>query len=476
MNLYVTVLGFERAAQTEALIESFLKYKKGDFKVSFNILYSFHANEWAVRDAFQKFIGKRKDLKFTNVKLSSTDQEFDIKEYLVNEQLNLVLPGNTLFTREFNLEDLYYLDLDTEYFNLLRGLNKVQDISGNFQTVASLLKKRDRLYYYTSTPEFSDNTGIYGKIFKADSKKFAEKLELFFSISPCFINSLNKVDYVDLYEKSGHTQYSLYTMGLRYLMGESINIEPFDRYCSNRMYDDVGVTFNIEFEGKKLNEIVDDVYYINLTRRHDRRELIDIEMLKHGIKAKRQEGIETTAEQVQEYLQLHPEFNEHDRNLAPSRLGCAKSHLEVIKKAKERNLDCVLILEDDCEFVESPHEVLDRAFRDLNHQPDCDILYLGANVLADIQRVSPNLGRINGSYCAHAYIVFKRAYDHILNFNWKAYRAVDELYMNMSRDSRFNVYTVLPVTAIQRPSYSDIEGKDVNYSNVIINSYQTHLK
>lgn len=476
MKVHVTVLGFERAAQTEALIESFLKYKKGDINVSFNILYSHHSKEWAIRDAFQKFVARRKDLQFTLIGHHNSEVKYNIQDYFVKRELNLILPGNTLFTREFNLEDLYYLDFDNEYFNLLRGLNKVQDTKGAFYNVASSLIKRDTLYYYKDTPQLGENTGIYGKIFKEDGKSFDSKLELFFGISPCFISNFNKVEYVDLYDTPQLTQYSLYTMGLRYLMGESINIEPLDRYCSNRIYDNIGVTFNIEFEGKKVNDIVDDVYYINLTKRHDRRELIDIEMLKHSIKAQRQEGFEVPANEVEEYLQLHPEFNEHDKNLAPSRLGCAKSHLEIVKKAKERNLDCVLILEDDCEFIQSPHEVLDRAFRDLNHQPECDILYLGANVLADIKRISPNLGRINGSYCAHAYIVFKRAYDHILNFSFKSYRAIDELYMNMSRDSRFNVYTVLPVTAVQRPSYSDIEGKEVNYSNVIVNSYQTHLK
>ena len=476
MKLFVTVLGFERAAQTEALIESFLKYKKGDIDISFNILYSHFSKEWAIRDAFQKFAARRKDLKFTLISYTNSEVNFNIKDHFIDNQLNLILPGNTLFTREFNLEDLYFLDFEKEFFNLLRGLNKVQDSKGVFFNVASFLNKRDNLYYYSATPELGDYTGIYGKIFRADGKKFEDKLELFYGISPCFISNFNRVEYVDLYDTPELTQYSLYTMGLRYLMGETINIQPLDRYCSNRIYDNIGVTFNIEFQGRKVNDIVDDVYYINLTKRHDRRELIDIEMLKHGIKAQRQEGFEITDIEVQDYLQLHPEFNEHDKNLTPSRLGCAKSHLEIIKKAKDRNIDCVLILEDDCEFIQSPHEVLDKAFMDLNYQPPCDILYLGANILADIKRISPNLGKISGSYCAHAYIVFKRAYDHILNFDYKSYRAIDELYMNMSRDSRFNIYTVLPVTAIQRPSYSDIEGKDVNYSNVIINSYQTHLK
>jgi len=476
MKLHITIIGFERPAQTDALIESFLKYKKGDIGVTFNVLYSNYTHEWAIRDAFQKLIGKRRDIEFTLVNLNEGNSTYHVEDYFKTEILNLVLPGNTLFTREFNLNDLYYLDFNNEYFNLFCGLNKVQGSEGTFYNVASLLNKRDNLYYYTEKPELIDKVDLYGKIFKADSRKFEDKLQLFYGISPCFISNLNRVEYVDQYKDSGDTQYSLYTMGLRYLMGETINIGKLDSYCSNRIYDNTNLTFKIKFEGKKVNNLVDQVYYINLNRRHDRRELIDKELVSHGITAERQEGIETTPLQLEDYLKLHPEFNDHDKNLASSRLGCAYSHLEIIKKAKERNQECVLILEDDCAFLESPHELLDKAFNDLNHQPPCDILYLGANVLADINRVSPNLGKINGSYCAHAYVVFKKAYDHILNFNWKDYRAIDELYMNMSRDSRFNVYTVLPVLAIQRPSYSDIEQKEVNYSNVILDSYKTHLK
>lgn len=474
MKLFVHILGYERAAQTHLLIESFLKYKKDNLQVSFNILYGNNTSEWAIRDAFTTFRSRHKGFQYTLKELSSN--EFTFSNILVSNELNLILPGNTVFTTSFNLDDLYYLDLDKEYLDLFKGLNRVVEVQGEFLNIASKWGKRDALYFTKEAGLFKEVHNNYGKIFKHTETLLENKTCFFFGISPCFLSTVNFVDKVDDHEDLKLTQFGLYTLGLRYLMGEVVDTENLDRYCPNMLYDSKELIFKIIFRSRKVNTLVDGVFYINLNKRHDRREQIDIELLDNNISAERLEGLETTDEQLQEYLNLHPEFNEHDKSLSRSRIGCAKSHLTVIQHAKDRSYDSVLILEDDCKFIENPHEILDRSFADMNRHPNCDILFLGANILADIQPLSPNLGKMNGAYCAHAYIVFKRAYDYILSFEFDKYRAIDELYMNMSRDQRFNVYTVLPVVAIQRPSFSNIEDKDVDYSEVIVNSYKTHLR
>lgn len=475
MKLYVHVLGYERAAQTHLLIESFFKYMKGEIQVSFNILYGNNTAEWAVRDAFTSFASKHKNLQLTRREIKN-NTNFNLDDILVENELNLILPGNTIFTNYFNLDDLYYLDLDKEYLDLYKGLNRVLEKDGEFLNVASKWGKRDSLYFTKESNVFKEVHNNYGKIFKHTFTLITDKTCFFFGISPCLLSTVNFVETVDDHEDLKLPQFSLYTMGLRYLMGEIIDSEHLHSYCSNKLYDSKGLIFKLIFGSRKLNSLVDGTFYINLNRRHDRREQIDNELAQHKISAERQEGFDITDEELHDYLKLHPEFNEHDIALSRARVGCTKSHLAIIQKAKDRGYESVLIFEDDCKFIADPHEISDKAFADMSRLPECDMLYLGANVLADIQPLSPNLGKMNGSYCAHAYIVFKKVYDHILNFEWDKYRVIDELYMNISRDERFNVYTVLPLAAVQRASYSDIEQKEVDYTNVLINSYNSHLK
>ena len=43
------------------------------------------------------------------------------------------------------------------------------------------------------------------------------------------------------------------------------------------------------------------------------------------------------------------------------------------------------------------------------------------------------------------------------------------------RNPNNNIYTVLPIISIQHDSFSNIESKDVQYRDVLINSYKDNL-
>ena len=70
---------------------------------------------------------------------------------------------------------------------------------------------------------------------------------------------------------------------------------------------------------------IDKIFYINLDRRTDRRDLIEMDLAKIGLVAERFVGIP----------------------YEPGIVGCGKSHLAVMKLAKERGYKNVLIL-DTC--------------------------------------------------------------------------------------------------------------------------------
>ena len=103
------------------------------------------------------------------------------------------------------------------------------------------------------------------------------------------------------------------------------------------------------------------------------------------------------------------------------------------------------------------------------------MLFLGANVLSPIKQISAHIGKLTGAYCAHAYIVNSHFYDRLLNYNFKKFKIFDEYLFHEMRNPNNNIYTVLPIVSIQRDSFSDIESKDVQYRDVLINSYKDNL-
>jgi GR25 family glycosyltransferase involved in LPS biosynthesis len=80
------------------------------------------------------------------------------------------------------------------------------------------------------------------------------------------------------------------------------------------------------------NELFGGVFYINLEHRKDRREQIEGELNKLGLKYERFPAIQ----------------------LNPGNVGCGLSHLAVMKIAKERNLKNVFIIEDDFQLIVEP--------------------------------------------------------------------------------------------------------------------------
>ena len=72
-----------------------------------------------------------------------------------------------------------------------------------------------------------------------------------------------------------------------------------------------------------------NVYYINLEERKDRKELVENELNELGWEYERFNAIKTTN----------------------GRVGCSMSHLKLIQLAKEKNLDYIVIVEDDIQFM-----------------------------------------------------------------------------------------------------------------------------
>jgi glycosyl transferase family 25 len=191
---------------------------------------------------------------------------------------------------------------------------------------------------------------------------------------------------------------------------------------------------------------VDHVVYINLDHRTDRRVEIVAELALHF-----------PPERVTRFSAIHSE---------KGLLGCVLSHIAVLEMAKEKGWKNVLVLEDDAMWTEHFEEAYATLARLSSGEYDAIMLsstcarwYLGSLKLISAQTTAAYL--VNSAYYDTLLSNFRESRDlfevsndgpkHALDQHWKRLQAQD------------NWFVVMPSLMQQRPGYSDIERKNVDY-------------
>jgi glycosyl transferase family 25 len=190
-------------------------------------------------------------------------------------------------------------------------------------------------------------------------------------------------------------------------------------------------------------------FYINLDRRADRRAEIESELANMEIDAERFRAIE---------------------HVFPA-IGCTSSHVDVLKLARERGYESVMIFEDDFMFLVSKDEY-DAAMSRL--PASYDVVMLAFNMVSD-SAYDETFTRVSDGQNASGYIVHSKFYDkliarleeglkffiesphlHWIYINdqyWKGLQPCSEWYAFKTR------------IGVQRPGFSDLAGKFVNYGS-----------
>uniref|UniRef100_A0A6C0ET45 Glycosyl transferase family 25 domain-containing protein n=1 Tax=viral metagenome TaxID=1070528 RepID=A0A6C0ET45_9ZZZZ len=185
------------------------------------------------------------------------------------------------------------------------------------------------------------------------------------------------------------------------------------------------------------------IFYINLKKRTDRRELIEEELNNYNLEYERFEAFET------------PGFGI---------LGCSLSHLAVLKIAKERNYDNVLILEDDFKFVVSKEEFESMLSTFFDLKIPFDICMISHNVLKYENTEYDFINKIIEGQTASGYIVNKNYYDKLIHlYEWSTpllessrqhwHYANDQVWKGIQ--PKDNWYYFINRIGKQRDGYSD---------------------
>ena len=186
-----------------------------------------------------------------------------------------------------------------------------------------------------------------------------------------------------------------------------------------------------------LGKDIEEVVCINLEERKDR--------LKHML-------------QLIEDNKLCVNFYHPSKNIENPRLGCATSHYNMIKYAKDKGLKNILILEDDVFFVSPASSMLPLPEK-------YDLLFFGGIPVQFFDNennptcyAQPNTWARSSTWCAHAYIVNNSMYDEILDVGVPTEIPIDAVYVNYGQKKECRLHWHMSIGQI--PSMSDIDGRE----------------
>jgi len=159
------------------------------------------------------------------------------------------------------------------------------------------------------------------------------------------------------------------------------------------------------------------------------------------------------------------------------RIGCSLSHLKCIQMAKEQNMECVLIVEDDISFL-LPEEFVENVNKFLsNLKNKWDVLLLAGNNLPPFTTNDEVSIRVSHCQTTTGYIVRQHYYDTLIA-NIKEgvaklmktpehhyFFAIDKYWIHLQKQHRWML--LVPLIVVQRPDYSDIEKRYTDYQRLM---------
>lgn len=166
-------------------------------------------------------------------------------------------------------------------------------------------------------------------------------------------------------------------------------------------------------------------------------------------------------------------------------IGCTLSHIGCLTLAIERQYPYVFICEDDIQFM-YPSTIVDDISKQIQKE-NWDVIIVSGNNAPPFKRdpTDNNWMQVYNCQTTTGYIVAKHYYQKLLN-NFKSglqqlianptmgrMYAIDIYWKQLQTTDRW--YMMTPVAAVQRPSYSNVENRFVDYRNLMLDEEKLWL-
>jgi hypothetical protein len=160
----------------------------------------------------------------------------------------------------------------------------------------------------------------------------------------------------------------------------------------------------------------------------------------------------------------HPE--EQNKERAGMR-GCGESHTSIIKMAKERGYEQVLIMEDDCVFQAKGRTLGHATTCFKNVEDDWDMLSGGIYQGGHLTGTNEYWWRTGYFSSTHFYLLRNTAYDTVLENYDPNEQHIDRFLSNYYGKCNINCYVPKTMFATQNPGYSNIVTREVDYTYML---------
>lgn len=166
--------------------------------------------------------------------------------------------------------------------------------------------------------------------------------------------------------------------------------------------------------------------------------------------------------------------------------GCSLSHIEILKIAKERNYDSVMVIEDDCIFMPYSKELTHKIETEVD-EVDYGIINLSPtlnrnvnrcediSLFLDITNLPPKKEHERGIFATNMIIYHKSIYDKVIELEKPEllnYYAIDDYIYQFVLPSKQSYSPILPL-APQISSWSDVS--QGQYNNFYTQTYNWNL-
>jgi len=154
-------------------------------------------------------------------------------------------------------------------------------------------------------------------------------------------------------------------------------------------------------------------------------------------------------------------------------VGCCLSHMRCVQEAMHKDLDYICIFEDDI-IIKRPELLMRKVKKLINNDWDC-LLLSGNNFKPYVEY--EDYIKVSKCFCLSSYIIKKHYYQRYLdNLNeglklllQSGDRQYSLDYYNHKLQREDTWYLLTPLCIYQKEDYSDIENRNVDYKDLMLN-------
>ena len=192
----------------------------------------------------------------------------------------------------------------------------------------------------------------------------------------------------------------------------------------------------------------ENVFVINLDKRKDRLKSITEQLGSVNIPFTRFSAIRPDIEKIKNddlwknsYQGINKGKSERWNQYLKGALGCKMSHYNIIKNAKDNDLDYVVIFEDDALICENAIKKIEEINLFFNYD-EWDMLYLGGFVPDGKKNIEKYkfIKKVKSNFQTIGYIIKKKSYDKLLKYIISEKNEIDNIYMYLQKKKIIKAY------------------------------------